>query len=193
MDVKERNVLMMTSEEAAQAACKGMDTNIFYSGMSGRYANELTAKAICVACPVRLQCLQQGLENEEYGIWGGTTELERKAMRKRQLRTARVVMPLFTPRAKEELDAQARAERKMSKLKESNERRAIAASNTLRTLLEEAKATHGAALPPAVITMVEWKIANPTMTYADIASLMTPRMTKDQAAGLIRRWIKGKK
>lgn len=26
---------------------------------------------ICRSCPVRLQCLEEGLENKDYGCWGG--------------------------------------------------------------------------------------------------------------------------
>ena len=182
---------MITREEMKQAACVGMDTNLFYSGMSGRYANEMTAKAICITCPIRMQCLQQALENEEYGIWGGTTEIERKAMRRKQRRIDSIfIRPVKT---KEQLTAEAKLERKMAALRESNERRAKASSAKLKQLLEEAKASHGDALPKQVITMVEWKIANPSMSYADIGALMTPRMTKDKASGLVRRWIKEKK
>lgn len=178
---------MLTSEEIAQAACKGMDTNLFYSGMTGRYANELAAKAVCVACPVRMQCLQQALDNEELGIWGGTTELERRAMIRQQRRGSTRAVPLFkSEMTKEELVA----ERRKQALAESNSRRAAAASEQLRGLLAEAKKHYGAALPPLVIQLVEWKIANPTMSYAQIGPLMNPPITKDKATGLIRKWIK---
>ena len=41
------------------------------------------ARAICAACPVRLQCLEYALKNEEYiGIWGGLSGPQiRKARR----------------------------------------------------------------------------------------------------------------
>lgn len=39
------------------------------------------AKAICARCPVQVECLEYALENrEQYGVWGGTTRDERKAM-----------------------------------------------------------------------------------------------------------------
>lgn len=44
-------------------------------------AEDYTAygKKVCAACPVRLQCLQYALDNEErFGIWGGSDEVERK-------------------------------------------------------------------------------------------------------------------
>jgi hypothetical protein len=40
------------------------------------------AKAICAACPVRVDCLEDALERHEpWGIWGGTSERERQRIR----------------------------------------------------------------------------------------------------------------
>jgi WhiB family redox-sensing transcriptional regulator len=42
-----------------------------------------TAKAVCNACPVRVDCLTWAIEKHEYyGVWGGETEEERKEMRR---------------------------------------------------------------------------------------------------------------
>lgn len=39
------------------------------------------ARRICGGCPVRLQCLQGAVERgEEYGIWGGLSEAERRPL-----------------------------------------------------------------------------------------------------------------
>lgn len=39
------------------------------------------AQTICGSCPVRLLCLQHALDTEErFGVWGGTTEVERRWM-----------------------------------------------------------------------------------------------------------------
>jgi WhiB family redox-sensing transcriptional regulator len=41
------------------------------------------AVAICRDCPVRLQCLNHAMANNEMlGVWGGTTPAERKRMRR---------------------------------------------------------------------------------------------------------------
>lgn len=38
----------------------------------------------CAECPVRMECLSYALiYNEEFGVWGGTTETERKVMRRK--------------------------------------------------------------------------------------------------------------
>lgn len=41
------------------------------------------AVAVCFKCPVRQPCLDQALATrEQFGIWGGTTELERERIRR---------------------------------------------------------------------------------------------------------------
>lgn len=53
------------------SACKGMDTNLFYD----TYENDINiAKNIdeaCMSCPVLKMCYQSGVDNDEYGVWGG--------------------------------------------------------------------------------------------------------------------------
>lgn len=52
------------------ALCSGMNTNLFYD----EYDNENTSHMVdeaCLSCPVMKQCLQQGVENSEWGVWGG--------------------------------------------------------------------------------------------------------------------------
>lgn len=40
-------------------------------------------RRICAACPVRLQCLEYALRNEEqFGIWGGHSAVELRKLRK---------------------------------------------------------------------------------------------------------------
>lgn len=43
----------------------------------------LTAKAVCDECPVRGPCLAAALHYQEweFGVWGGTTPTERRALR----------------------------------------------------------------------------------------------------------------
>jgi WhiB family redox-sensing transcriptional regulator len=45
----------------------------------------LTAKAICMQCPVSTQCLQYALDLDiAHGIWGGADETERMRLRRRR-------------------------------------------------------------------------------------------------------------
>lgn len=64
----------------SQAICRGVPSQVFYG------ANEYhpisgpeiaRAKAMCLVCPVRRLCLEQGLD-EDWGIWGGFTRPERE-------------------------------------------------------------------------------------------------------------------
>lgn len=66
-----------------QAACKDMDSGLFFiEGRDSRLV--LQAKMVCITCPVRLNCLQIGL-NEYQGIFGGTSNIDRSRI-KRSLR-----------------------------------------------------------------------------------------------------------
>ena len=50
------------------------------------------AKKVCAKCIVRDECLAYALKNkEQFGIWGGLTEQERKALRRRMQRARRQV------------------------------------------------------------------------------------------------------
>ncbi|MCD2191348.1 WhiB family transcriptional regulator [Actinomycetospora sp. SF1] len=47
------------------------------------------AKRICTTCPVRAACLSVAVATgERWGVWGGTTEDERRAIRRRQREAA---------------------------------------------------------------------------------------------------------
>lgn len=53
------------------AVCRGMDTNLFFE----KYETDVNiAKNIdeaCLSCPVAKMCYESGIENNEYGVWGG--------------------------------------------------------------------------------------------------------------------------
>ena len=66
----------------ASAACTTADPDVFHP-RRGVPAHE--AMRICAACPVAAACLAYAVEHNEQGIWGGTTETERRRLR-RQLR-----------------------------------------------------------------------------------------------------------
>jgi hypothetical protein len=52
-----------------------VDPNIFFSNVT---SNVEAARRLCRACPVRLECALEALVNdEEFGTWGGITEIER--------------------------------------------------------------------------------------------------------------------
>ncbi|MFB9377617.1 WhiB family transcriptional regulator [Kineococcus gynurae] len=74
--------MVWTLEWAGRGACA-----------TGQAADELfvqgsaqnRAKAICGGCPVRTECLADALDSRvEFGVWGGMTERERRALLKRR-------------------------------------------------------------------------------------------------------------
>ncbi|MER5549058.1 WhiB family transcriptional regulator [Streptomyces sp. NPDC001118] len=68
------------------AACRHEDPDLFFPiGTTGpALVQTERAKAVCGHCPVREQCLDWALGTaQSMGIWGGTTELDRRALRRR--------------------------------------------------------------------------------------------------------------
>jgi WhiB family redox-sensing transcriptional regulator len=50
-----------------------------------RGAEQRKAKVVCLGCPVRTECLAEALDNRiEFGVWGGMTERERRALLRRR-------------------------------------------------------------------------------------------------------------
>ena len=51
--------------------------------------NIAAAKAVCAACPVQSECLEDALAHPDTaGVWGGTTATERRKMPRARLRAA---------------------------------------------------------------------------------------------------------
>lgn len=68
-------------EWAARAACQGSDPDTLF--VQGAAQNR--AKAVCLGCQVRTECLADALDNRvEFGVWGGMTERERRALLRRR-------------------------------------------------------------------------------------------------------------
>jgi WhiB family transcriptional regulator, redox-sensing transcriptional regulator len=67
--------------DAAECARQTRAVNFFPErGQSG-----MEAKAICAVCPVQQPCLEFALHTDvSCGVWGGTTESERRLLRRQQ-------------------------------------------------------------------------------------------------------------
>jgi WhiB family transcriptional regulator, redox-sensing transcriptional regulator len=68
-----------------RAACAGLDTDLFFTD-SARHAVEaaLPGMILCGRCPVTAECLEYAIENRyEFGVFGGRTSEERKAIRRK--------------------------------------------------------------------------------------------------------------
>ena len=61
------------------AACRGTGLEVFFPE---RGESAGPARRVCAACPVRQPCLDYAITNRiAYGVWGGLSERERRALR----------------------------------------------------------------------------------------------------------------
>lgn len=64
------------------AGCKGSDPDMFFPSQ-GDWVTERMAKAVCAQCIVQNECLEFALtEKIKGGIFGGTSERQRRRMRR---------------------------------------------------------------------------------------------------------------
>lgn len=84
IDMEEQFISTAEEDErpwAARAECRGEDPALFFPGPDD---DTLAALSICARCPVRQECLEYAIEaRERFGIWGGTTERQRRRMVRR--------------------------------------------------------------------------------------------------------------
>ncbi|MGK5497294.1 WhiB family transcriptional regulator [Streptomyces sp. URMC 125] len=74
-----------------RAACKNEEPELFFPvGTTGPALLEIEeAKSVCRRCPVMETCLAWALETgQDFGVWGGLSEDERRAMKRRTARQA---------------------------------------------------------------------------------------------------------
>ena len=63
---------------AVFSACRNTDPRIFFGATR---EDEKAAILVCATCTVRKECLAFALESRErFGVWGGSTERERRKM-----------------------------------------------------------------------------------------------------------------
>jgi WhiB family transcriptional regulator, redox-sensing transcriptional regulator len=72
---------MWNEDWASEAVCQQRQPDeLFVKG-----AAQNRAKQVCMGCPVRTECLAEALDNRiEWGVWGGLTERERRAVLRRR-------------------------------------------------------------------------------------------------------------
>ncbi|MCW2616765.1 MAG: whiB1 [Frankiales bacterium] len=76
-----------------RALCRDEDPELFFPiGSTGPAATQVDqAKVVCTRCSVVEDCLTWALETgQEAGVWGGTSEDERRALRRRGARARAV-------------------------------------------------------------------------------------------------------
>jgi WhiB family redox-sensing transcriptional regulator len=88
----------------SRAACSTTDPELFFpisaAGPSSRQVAR--AKAVCGRCQIRQACLDYALSSASVqGIWGGTTEAERRRLRQRRVtRLTQRQAPALVPQAR---------------------------------------------------------------------------------------------
>lgn len=73
-----------------RAACLTKDPELFFPTGNKGYAllQVENAKRVCARCVVRDRCLLWALEaGQDYGVWGGMSEDERRALKRRSARS----------------------------------------------------------------------------------------------------------
>jgi WhiB family transcriptional regulator, redox-sensing transcriptional regulator len=74
------------------ASCRDLRTEIFFPvGLTGEAVVQADlAKKICGDCPSQNACLEFALRtHQDYGVWGGATEDERRVIRRARRQAAR--------------------------------------------------------------------------------------------------------
>jgi len=72
------------TEWRIRGACNGMDTELFFPNDADPI--DPTVLAACARCTVRGVCLDWALRFNEPGVWGGTTDFERRQLVARKTR-----------------------------------------------------------------------------------------------------------
>lgn len=64
-----------------EAACRDAPPEVMH--VAGAAQNRVVRR-FCQDCPVRFECLVEALDGDiEWGVWGGLTERQRRALKKR--------------------------------------------------------------------------------------------------------------
>ena len=71
---------MINLEWRTEAACRFLDPALFFIER-GAVVSEVAVNA-CQTCPVASECYVHALRHEAYGYWAGTSERQRKTLRR---------------------------------------------------------------------------------------------------------------
>jgi WhiB family redox-sensing transcriptional regulator len=73
---------LVVDEFAGHPACAEVDPELFFPEI-GDTSKVAKAKAICAGCEIREACANYAVRRcEPHGVWGGTTFMERREMRR---------------------------------------------------------------------------------------------------------------
>ena len=156
--------------DMSQGVCQDeKDLDVFFPNDDGVYEPKVLryAKFICMGCPIRTECREEGLKMlDEVGVWGGLTERERR----RVVRGTNKVVP-------------GTLAHQMAKA--TNRERALMASRENMSIYIQGLETQGKGMPEDFRRVIEARVNNPEMSLAELGDLLG--ITKDGVAGRLRR------
>lgn len=87
MRVNRREIKRLCSEGPTmdfrlKGACLGGGIKAFFQPKAVEGGDDRAAKAICSTCKVREECLAWAICHEKFGVWGGTSEAQRRNLRR---------------------------------------------------------------------------------------------------------------
>lgn len=62
-------------------ACAEIGGDFWFPEKADTSSEMFLAKSICGSCTHKTECLEWAIDNERFGIWGGTTETQRQRLR----------------------------------------------------------------------------------------------------------------
>lgn len=67
------------------ASCTFTDPDMFFTEPDDPdyRRNTAAAKATCERCVYKIECLEWAMESRELGVWGGTSDMDRRMMRRK--------------------------------------------------------------------------------------------------------------
>lgn len=101
------------------ALCPQTDAAAFFRGSNATDHEWLSTLRVCAECPVPEKCLDAALEvpeDDDWGVWGGTTRPERKKIRKNPELRAKYAQRLIDIRSNHVSVTSLRASRKTRKV-----------------------------------------------------------------------------
>lgn len=73
----------MNFPDLTQGLCREIGVELFFPDQ-GEVTDYQLTRTICSGCGVREACLEWAVKHEAHGMWGGTTPLERKLIRRKR-------------------------------------------------------------------------------------------------------------
>ncbi|MEZ5322178.1 MAG: WhiB family transcriptional regulator [Microthrixaceae bacterium] len=80
-----RSLSLANDDWRVNAACQDTDPDLFFPvGTTGPAIEQIEqAKAVCNICDAKIDCLEFAMDtNQDSGVWGGTSEEERRKLRR---------------------------------------------------------------------------------------------------------------